>query len=1068
MRIRRTLTCACLVAGLFCGDMAAADDAQALLEAGRRFTAELKLNPEADARLFQAAGLDRAQALLSAVMSQGQTPGATVEDWANTHRATAGLVELFVQKGELQRASMFAYMQSIYYRNFEGDRSSALEASRQELDLQRKSGSLEGLDIAWSEVGSNLRALGRLDEALESFRQAQSAGTEPYANRSARTWRDIVQGELARKRPADAARELERFLDLARSAPPYYRAQALMAQSDARFDAGEYGGALESIGAARQAMKGDPKADDLDYEAVNSLMTGVLDSMNVLPYAEAMALAKRIDTEFPGLPLEIGPWAELSLRTRRRLAGDIDGVLREDTARLEQGRRAGNVYLQIEALRSLATTYRSFHSVANEIAALEASVALERSLLPADGLPANRVAAREWARGLIQLGESYAEARQIAKARRMLDEAIQGMDRQTAAATKANLASMRARAVLGQARVAELDDDADTARGLLEAALKEGGAYDRSDVLLQLARLERAEHPDQAEKYYEDAIVALDAARNRPWGVIVRLEAARLLALQGKLEAAHARVAEAATGAAAANFADAGWRAKFVAGLIAEKQGADEEAVKAYGDAIARLEAIRAGLGQQEQRQSLADNEAVTELYQRMVAVLTRLGRRDEAWRTVERGKARAFAEGLQGRRFRETVPPAAAPQLAEIEKRILSLRVQLAPQNESIVRGAGREPAVLRSLLDQAEAQFALARQQAGLASSRGSQAVKLEPPPFRALQAKLPANTALVEYFLLADSVTAFVVTRRSVQQVVWKADAKALRGDVLRLRALLSDGNSEERLKPLLAKVSEAVWKPVSPKLPAAVSRLVIVPAGYLNYLPFQVLEMTDGRAVIERYAVSYLPSASTLLLLGEAPPMSRDLFLGALGNVSVDGWAPLPGTLRESEGIGRIFPEAVKASGNMLTHDEAVSALEHHREVHFATHGLLDQHAPLFSALLLSPAEGQPARLSLYELMDMNVQARLVVLSACETGLGQLLGGDEVAGLTRTILSAGASTVVSSLWKVSDDSTALLMQEFYRRLRARARVTDALRGAALEVRKQYPHPFYWAPFLVTGAM
>jgi CHAT domain-containing protein len=165
------------------------------------------------------------------------------------------------------------------------------------------------------------------------------------------------------------------------------------------------------------------------------------------------------------------------------------------------------------------------------------------------------------------------------------------------------------------------------------------------------------------------------------------------------------------------------------------------------------------------------------------------------------------------------------------------------------------------------------------------------------------------------------------------------------------------------PLLAQVSEAVWKPVAAKLPAGVTRLVIVPAAYLNYLPFQVLPMEDGRAVIERYAVSYLPSASTMMLLGEAPRMTltkaNDLFLGALGNVSVDGWAPLPGTLRETDGIAQIFPEAARASGNLLTHERAVKALQENREVHLATHGLLDEHAPLFSALLLSPAPGQPA-------------------------------------------------------------------------------------------------------------
>jgi CHAT domain-containing protein len=117
-------------------------------------------------------------------------------------------------------------------------------------------------------------------------------------------------------------------------------------------------------------------------------------------------------------------------------------------------------------------------------------------------------------------------------------------------------------------------------------------------------------------------------------------------------------------------------------------------------------------------------------------------------------------------------------------------------------------------------------------------------------------------------------------------------------------------------------------------------------------------------------------------------------------------------------------------------------------------------------LLHPAEGQPSRFSLYEVMDMNLKSELVVLSACETGLGKLQGGDEVAGLTRTFLLAGASTVVSSMWKVSDDATSLLMQGFYRSLRQGKDPADAMRDAELNVRERFPHPFYWAPFVVTG--
>jgi len=137
------------------------------------------------------------------------------------------------------------------------------------------------------------------------------------------------------------------------------------------------------------------------------------------------------------------------------------------------------------------------------------------------------------------------------------------------------------------------------------------------------------------------------------------------------------------------------------------------------------------------------------------------------------------------------------------------------------------------------------------------------------------------------------------------------------------------------------------------------------------------------------------------------------------------------------------------------------------VHLATHGIVDEQAPLFSALLTSPAEGQPSRVSLFELTSRRIRARLVVLSACETGLGKLFAGDEVAGLTRALLEAGAETVVASLWKVSDESTATLMAEFHRRRQAGTNSAQALREAALSVRRTFAHPFYWAPFVLTGS-
>lgn len=265
---------------------------------------------------------------------------------------------------------------------------------------------------------------------------------------------------------------------------------------------------------------------------------------------------------------------------------------------------------------------------------------------------------------------------------------------------------------------------------------------------------------------------------------------------------------------------------------------------------------------------------------------------------------------------------------------------------------------------------------------------------------------------------------------------------------------------------SKISSLVLEPIAAGIPRGIQHLVIVPTRELYYVPFQVLKLPDGRDLIEAYDISYLPSAGTLDFLGREAAGNGSVFVGALGDISVQGHQGLPGTLREADAIAKVYPQARSAKGDAFTHDAARDALLHYDIVHLATHGLIDKQAPLFSSLLTSPAPGQPTQISLYEVTDLNVQAKLVVLSACETGLGLLMGGDEIAGLTRTFLTAGASTVVSSLWSVPDDSTALLMVKFHQALRKGRSPAAAMREATLSVRRRYPRPYNWAPFIVTG--
>jgi CHAT domain-containing protein len=176
---------------------------------------------------------------------------------------------------------------------------------------------------------------------------------------------------------------------------------------------------------------------------------------------------------------------------------------------------------------------------------------------------------------------------------------------------------------------------------------------------------------------------------------------------------------------------------------------------------------------------------------------------------------------------------------------------------------------------------------------------------------------------------------------------------------------------------------------------------------------------------------------------------------------EGMAPLPGTEDEIKSISILFPENIILLGRDMTRRKVEETIRGKSTIHFATHGLLDPAHPLFSGLVLSDTI-----LTTGDIFGLDLEAGLVVLSACNTAGGELSGGDELVGMSRAFMYAGSPSVVASLWSVSDESTTLLMKLFYRELRKGSPVARALQEAQKELIEKYPEPFYWAPFVLIG--
>ena len=225
--------------------------------------------------------------------------------------------------------------------------------------------------------------------------------------------------------------------------------------------------------------------------------------------------------------------------------------------------------------------------------------------------------------------------------------------------------------------------------------------------------------------------------------------------------------------------------------------------------------------------------------------------------------------------------------------------------------------------------------------------------------------------------------------------------------------------------------------------------------------------DGNGyLIDRYGIRTLPSASVLQYIRtrRAPPGAPMLVLGNpdLGDKQYD----LPSAQVEANTVASKAPNSKLLIRAQATETAFIEAAARYSIVHVASHGEFDPETPLASALLLAKDDKNDGRLTVAELYGLKLNADLVTLSACETGLGKVASGDDVVGLTRGVLFAGASSIVASLWNVEDTATSYLMERFYLHL-ARENKRDALRTAQLEAKKRFPHPFFWAPFYLIGS-
>ena len=434
-----------------------------------------------------------------------------------------------------------------------------------------------------------------------------------------------------------------------------------------------------------------------------------------------------------------------------------------------------------------------------------------------------------------------------------------------------------------------------------------------------------------------------------------------------------------------------------------------------------------------------------------------------EAFAVAERAKSRALLDLLTGavqQQLAVAGDDAYAARLLALERDLTAVYNRLLNDDQD---EQGQRRATLHMRAERLEAEISRLRLLSG--SPLGADCLGA-PMSLEQVRGQLPSDVTLIAYHVLAGEVVAFVEVNGRLRVARSLTTVDEVSGLVDRLgaqwnRFRAGDGFARQhgqRLRAstqrLLRRLHGLLWEPIAPWV--AGERVAVVPHGPLHQVPFHALH--DGRAhLIQRHEFTYAPSATVLgLCQGRAPRGG--------GRAAVLGVPDrrIPEVRREVRAVADHLPGADVRVGPMATAEALIQAAAVSDTLHLACHGLFRPDNPMFSALKLSDGW-----LLATQAAQLDLGGALVTLSACESGRGRVTGdGDEVVGLTRAFLGAGASAVAVSLWLVHDATTAVLMRDWYRRMAAGQDVAAALRSAQLALATDYPHPYYWAPFVLVG--
>ncbi len=514
------------------------------------------------------------------------------------------------------------------------------------------------------------------------------------------------------------------------------------------------------------------------------------------------------------------------------------------------------------------------------------------------------------------------------------------------------------------------------------------------------------------------------------------------------------------------------FRARHLLGQILAHRREYWWAMDQYERAIQHLERLHGHLMTEFQADFLVDK---TEIYEDAVLLATQIGADQKALELAERSKSRSLLSMIANRidlslQARSEEDKTIVEELTRLRKE--RDRILLRWETGEDVR-AGKDIKEARHRIWQLEQQITKLWHQLLIHNADYAQDAALWQVRAESPQPWLDEETLLLEYFIAKDQLLVFLIDHQQVITIPLEAKP----GHIRKLLGMLALNNRTLPWAPrerqhllarnaqgLLKKLHQFLLQPFADRI-QAYSRLIITPHSNLHYLPFHALY--DGeRYLIETHEVSYLPASS--LLRFSVQPRAHS---GQIVTFGYSNHGLLPKAVEEAHMVAEIM------HGHAFVEDEATIArvkenTSHARILHFASHGEFRTENPLFSGILL--ADGW---LTALDIFNLRLEASLVTLSACETGQHRIGGGDELLGLTRSFLYAGASSLLLSYWQIPDAIAYDFIHDFYQQLAAGKRKATALRQAQLALlnrgreeqtsTQHYQHPFIWASFFLMGS-